>query len=216
MIRGVTDTKNLINALRVLNKKEAPKAVAKGLNDPARLVEEEARRNAKSKLLIRKPYSLKGIINDRKAKGDNIGRMFSRTVVRNSYMISQEIGGTVKPPDGLDKIPIPTIFSRGGNIMKQIMTMFWINALKKEVGSYERIFLGTPKGGNRPLGIYYRWNGNQRLSLVRSMTKSSIVRKPVHYFKKAVDKYGDHEFVLSRIRRYVEHAIKKTGLIPPK
>lgn len=208
MLRIQTDTKQLIKALQVLDRKEAPKAVAKGLNESAKILQDEARRNAKSKLIIRKKYSINGIVNDRKAKGDNIGRMFARTVVKNTYMISQETGGKIEPQPGMPKIAIPGLFSRGGLISKTIKSVFYIDKLK---GS-NQFFIGTPKGGDRPMGIYYRWAGNRRLSMLRSLVADEIIRKPVNYFQKAVDRYGDHDFVLSRIRRYVEWAIKKTGL----
>lgn len=213
-ITAETDVKNLLNALKLIDKKNLPVAVAKSLNAPADAVANQAKSNAKKRLHIRREYSIKGIKQDRFAKGDNISKMFSRTVINNRYMISQEVGATIKPQSGFSNIAVPTLFSRAGNIMTIMLKQFWINNIKTdtESGGYKKFFIGVPNGLNRGIGIWYRWAGNKRLSLVRSMTKNQIIRKPVNFFLDAVRRFGTREYIIAQLESNAKKAIAETGL----
>jgi len=220
MIRAETDVKNLLHALKFIDKKEMPKAVAKSLNDTADAVGSHARKNAKKRLKIRRPYSIRGIKQDRHAKGDNISRMFSRAVVQAKYMVSQELGGKVDPQPGFDKVAIPTLFARAGNIMSILLKKFWLDKTppNSNIGEsysgkgFARFFIGKPKGKNRAFGIWYRHNNNERITMVRSLTQTSIIRKPVNFFEDAVRKFGSKEFIMAQLSKNAKEAIKKTGL----
>jgi hypothetical protein len=219
MISVRTDSKALLNALKMLGGKLAPEAVSKTLNQTADAVGNKARRNAKSRLKIRRPYSLNSIKQDRKAKGNIIERMFSRVVVGAKYMVAQELGLDSEPRGGYSQVPIPSEFSRGGKIMGIIKQMFRLNKLEPGNigGKYDgagttRFFIGKPKGGSRKMGIWFRHNKNKKLTMIRSLTQTKVVQKPVKFFQDAVRKFGSNQYLIAMFSKNAQEAIKKAGL----
>lgn len=219
MIKGKVEVDRALNALRLLDKKGAASAVSKSLNGAAEAVEKQAQKNAKARIKVRKKRSISGIKQDRHAKGNDIGRMYARTVIQPSWMEAQEFGGANKPAPGFDKVAVPSKFSRGGNELKQVKKPYWIDAMKLIVAQagydgkgFSRFFLGEPKGGNRTFGIWLRHNNNKKLTQVRSMTKDKTVDKPKRFFRDAVKKFGTYEFVVSQLSKNCQAVIKKIGL----
>lgn len=220
MIRAETDTRALLAALKFIDKKAMPDVVSETLNHAASATSKEAQKNAKGRMIIRKGYSIKSIKQDRHAKGENIIKMYSRAAVRAPYMVAQELGLDVNPKPGFKNVPVPTLFSRGDAKEAIILKGFWINKLPEQsnAGSeYQgkgiaRFFVGTPKGGGRKEGIWFRHNNNKKLTMIRSLTKNVITKKPMDFFKDAVAKFGTSQFLLAGFSKRAKEAIRKTGL----
>jgi hypothetical protein len=215
------DIKKLMGALRVLGGNKLPMVMAHTLNSTTKSIELDARKNAKSRMTIRRSRSLNGIKQDRQARGNNSDKMFSRVSIYPSWMVGQEIGGNDKGhPDFSGKVPIATEYSRGGSIKNIIKKMFYLNQpdVKESVDigenyegkGFKRFFLGTPKGKNRKYGIWFRHSNNKILTMVRRVVQPKIL-KGKDFFQDAIKKFGTNEVLVKKFSRAAQKAIRDSG-----
>jgi len=178
-------------AMRMISKDALPEVAAETLNNAAEAVEKRARKNAKQRLTIRRKKSISGIKQDRHARGGDIERMYSRTAVRTPWMQPHDEGETVNAES--DRIPIPTIAARSGRSKQgAIAKPYKMNVLNIGGG---RFFIGQPKGGDRPLGIWERFQNNKRLRLIRNLEEDQVEIPDTGFFSDAVKRFGTRQFI---------------------
>ena len=185
------DIKKYMTAMKIIDKRLLPKTVAETLNNTADAVAGRGKKNAQNRLTIRTKFTLNSIRQDRHARGEDIGRMYSRAGTISKYLPLQDEGGTVRAEN--KRIPIPTEKARTGkNPRKRIAQRYAMNSVQFGQGKF---FMGRPKGGNRPLGIYERFQNNKRLRMIRQLEHSSVRVPASHWFSDAVKKYGTAQFI---------------------
>lgn len=177
-----SDVKKWARTMKVLGLQAFPEAVAETLNISARQMVHDVKGNTNDSMIVRTTYTTNSIRQDRHAKGGNIDRMYSRAANRSPYLPLHDEGETVYAKHS--KLPIPTMAARAGNLKRPILSRYRMNSLGA-VKNNPRYFMGKPKGGNRPTGIWERHSGNKKLRLIRRLSVSSAKIPRTDYFTDA-------------------------------
>jgi hypothetical protein len=200
--RADVDTRSYMIAMRALGRDALPGAVADALNAPAAAIEKRARSNVKRQMTVRTPFTLNSIRHDRRARGANIGRMFSRVGSISPYLAIHDEGGVIRAKRR--RVAIPTLQARvGRNISRRISG-------KYALGRYDdrtRFFTGRPKGGNRPLGIYERYQSNKRLRMIRNLESDQVRIRRRDWFSEPVRRYGTRQFITAQFKGSAQRRI---------
>jgi hypothetical protein len=226
MITAKVKTDELIQALKLLGNNTLPNVMGYTLNQVANAVENNARKNAKKSLTIRRGYSINAIRQDRHARGTDASRMFVRVaIIRAPYMIAQEFGNNDDGnPKYENKVAVPSALARGGNKLNEILKQFSLRSIRlgkdpSNIGEkypgfkFKRFFLGKPKGKkDRPYGIYFRHNANHRLMLIRTM-RDNVKNVSKVFFGKAVERFATDQALVARFSKNAQEAIKKWARI---
>ena len=217
------ETKKYDTALRLLGRDAFPDTVALMLNRTADAVTNEALRNVNQRLIVRTKFTTNSLTNKRaspyaalnKAMGNNVDRMFSRAGSFSPYLAVQDEGGTVTAEG--TRIPIPTIAARSSNSLRKAIARRYrmdrigdVGTAQAE-GGYNRFFIGRPKGGGRPLGLYERHASNQRLRMIRRLTHSTVRVPATRWFSDAVKRFGTQQFIRAQFLRAARERLQQFG-----
>jgi hypothetical protein len=211
-------------ALKMAKGTALPDAMSETLNTAADAVTRKQIKNVQRRLHVRTKYTTNSMKSGRakpyyalnKAMGRNIDRMYSRAGTFSDYLWLQENDQTV---EGINSgpVPIPTTKARtSDSIMKAIRKKYRLSANQNldigEIGSEHRQFIGTPKGGGRPKGLYERRNNNKRLVMIRNLEKRKVNIKGVHFHRDAVRQYGTPQYIESKFNRIAIRILRRKGL----
>ena len=214
------DTKSCEKAMRLIAKDALPVAAAATLNQTADMITSQQLKNVKRDFTVRTPYTLKSMESGRarpykalnKAKGKNVDRMFSRVGSYSKYLWMQEDGGDFKAESG-GAVPIATEQARTSKSDKKpIAKRHRLPPGELKDGPYGNDgnqFIGTPKGGGRPRGLYLRDRNNKRLTMLRNLMSEIIHIKPTHFHKAAVKAKGSDQQIAHRFVKNAEKEIQK-------
>lgn len=205
------DDRAYANAMRILGREVLPQTVAETLNRTAEAVTKQGERNVKRRLIVRTKYTLNSLKRKgahpyralNKARGRDINRMFSRAGTISEYLSVQEEGALISAKGA--KIPIPTLRARvARNLERMIAKRYRMDEMgefteaRPDAGS--RFFIGRPKGNNRRLGVYERWQGGRKLRMIRNLESASVRVPATHWHRDAVNKYGTMQFIRAQFR----------------
>ena len=217
------DTRSAMLALDMAGKTVLPEAVAETLNIVADASTKQQIKNVKRRLRVRTKYTINSIKSGRarpyqalnKARGRNIDRMFSRTGTFSSYLWTQEGGQTIKGRDGA--LPIPTSKARTSqDILKAVAKRYRIggsDSLKDGAyGDTGKFFIGTPKGGGRPRGLYERKNKNKRLTMLRNLEHEEVKLKDTNFHDDAIKRYGTPQYIRAKFNQVAVRRLRRRGL----
>jgi hypothetical protein len=180
-----------------------PDAAAEALNETADSITTRSRHNVRSRLTVRAKYTINSIRTKARAKGGNVDRMYAISGTMSPYLPIQNVGGTIKAKRR--SVPIPTVAARGGAYSRRILPRFRMNKMSDLDGS-GRYFMGRPKGGNRPYGIWQRDKGGG-LTLLRRLGHSEVDVPATDWFTDAIK---SHAHLLSaRFRRAARRIISE-------
>lgn len=203
------DTRAYTQAMKMLSDEALPRAVASTLNATADAVKNEAQRNVRRKMIVRTQYTINSIRQDRTARGRNIRAMFSRVGSLSPYLPIQDEGGTVRA-DRM-RIPIPTLQARTSrSIRRAIAGRYRMNAMGA-FGKGGRFFMGRPRGGNRPVGVWERTNRNKRIRLIRNLEHRQVRIRPTRWFSDAIGRYGTYQFINAQYRAAARRELRRIG-----
>jgi hypothetical protein len=205
MIKTQSNIDAYRKALKWSSREAFPRAVAHSLNAAADAVASAAQKNAKQKLTIRTPFTLRSIKQDRHARGNDIGKMFSRAMVRAPYLEPHDEGATIKAKNTTHAIPYPT--ARGGSIKRRIMRRYAMNRLGN-LANNPKFFMGLPKGGNRPPGIWERTRGG-KLKPIRYTGSPTVRVKATRFWSEAERRYASKRFVEAQFVKEAEKQLRK-------
>lgn len=195
------ETKALEQALKMISDDALPEAMSHTLNFITQRVEDKARANVRSSMIVRTPYTTNGIRQDRRARGKNVDRMFARTSVLTPYLQIQDEGGQIQANS--IRVNIPTLATRRGSIQNRIGKRYYANT------DNPNRFIGVPKGGNRPLGVYERYGNNKRLRMLRNLTKNTVRIRPTRFFSDAVKDEATPEKITMEFNRNARRIIAR-------
>ena len=147
-------------------RKQIPYATSKAINEVAKKARVEVDRQIKS-LDNPTPFTLKASFVKYSNKNQSpIKAIVGVKDIQEEYLKYAEEGGVSRPNKGKAK-PVPTSGSKNkyGNLPK---------TTTKQIGK-GKVFSGTPKGGNRPPGIYKRMGqkGRKNLKMLASWHEST-------------------------------------------
>lgn len=189
------DAKKLQRAFWLIGRHAIPQATADALNAAADAVKNESVKNVRSRLTVRTPFTTRSLVQDRHARPAALHRMFARVGSRSPYLPAHDTGETRKALR--TAIPIPTLYARKDTKQNKIQPKHAMNRIG-DVRRQKRFFLGTPKGGNRPAGIWERTNNNKKIRLVRLTTASEVKIPATYWFTDAVKKYGTPQYIRAK------------------
>jgi len=200
--------------MRLLGKTVLPETVADSLNMTAEAVTEAGRKNIKRRLTVRTKFTLNSLTGRsaqpydalNKAMGHNIQRMYSRAGTKSPYLSTQETGDKITA-DG-SRVPIPTLAARRGQQQRRISRAYNLRNMG-EIGTTGRFFIGVPKGGSRPLGIYERYQSNKRLRMIRNLESRSVTVPAVHWHKDAVRRFGTQQFIAAQFKKAAQKRLSR-------
>lgn len=198
------DDRVLIKRLENQGGQVLPDAVARALNETADAITMQSRLNVSRRLTVRTQFTLNSIRTKNRARGRNVSRMFARTGTISNYLPIQNTGGIMRARGR--SIVIPTISARSGSNKNIISPRFRMNRMGNFGPSYggktTRFFMGTPKGGNRRAGIYFRSHNNKKLTMVRNVESSTVQVPGSAWFDDAIK--GAAPTLPDRFRRIVQ------------
>lgn len=213
--RADVDTEAYMRAMRRLGNDILPEIIAETLNETADAVTKRSLRYLNSRLTVRTKFTTNSINRPaarpykalNKAKGHNLQRMFSRAGTISPYLSVQDQGATIRAKG--DRVPIPTLNARTGkNLSRSIAGRYNLGRMGDIAGD-GRYFIGEPKGGNRPLGLYERTNKNHKLRMLRNL-ESRVVNVPkTSWHTDASEELGSPRFIRARFRRNAERRLKR-------
>jgi hypothetical protein len=179
-----------LQAMKILNKKLMPEAVAETLNTIAQNVNDGSKKNLESEFIIRNQYTLRSLRVSKSRPKPKINTMYSWAGSISPYLGIQETGGERKPAAG-KRLPVPTETSRGGDWKRPILPRLRMARIEGAPGIFE-----TPRG--------IRQRTKRGLTLLRVLMDSYRLR-PRRWHGKAVDKYASP----AAVREIAEAEIKK-------
>jgi len=158
-----------------------PKIVAETINTVATFAHVQSARNIKTRFVNRNRYtenSLRYYKANPKAKIEKINAV---TGSISDYMDEQDLGGVHKPKQG-GKVAMATLYARGGSSTSVKRKKFKLG--QNTAGT--KFFVGTPRGSNKPVGIYERTNRNKKIRMTHNLEKSSVQIKATSWHRDAV------------------------------
>lgn len=202
------DTRSYMMALNLIDREALPRAVAATLNAPADAIAKESRRNVEKRMTVRTKYTTNSIKQDRTARGTNFRTMHSRVGTMSPYLPIQDEGGTIRA--NRSRIPIPTLASRTGrSFARKVATRYRMKRLGQLGGGSPNVFMGRPRGGNRPVGIYERYGKNRRLRMLRNLESSSVRIKPTRWFADPLRKYGTRQYMGAQFKKHARAELNR-------
>jgi len=214
MFSAETDTQGYIRLMKRLGNRVLPEVVADALNDTADETTRASLKNLHDSVIVRRKFTTNSFTSKRakpykalnKAMGHKVERMFSRSGTYSPYLATQEYGDTLDPSG---RVPIPVKeTARGGNIEKSIRSRYNLGKMGDLDGS-GRYFIGEPKGKDRPLGIYERYQSNKRLRMLRNLESSQVKVPRQGFHKRAVARHGTSKDVAAHFRRHASRRLRR-------
>lgn len=210
------NTQAYMRAMRMLGREVLPQVVAEALNETADAVTRRSLRNLKQRLTIRTKFTINSLTRAgarpyhalNAARGRNIQRMFSRAGSMSPYLGIQDRGGTVRPRRGR-RVPIPTREARTGrNLSRSIARRYNLRNMGN-IGTDGRYFIGRPKGGGRPVGMYERYQGNKRLRMLRNLESAQVTVPASRWHTDAAQQLGTQTLIRARFKRAAQHRLDR-------
>lgn len=209
--------------MKAIQNTAIPDAVRDTLNTVAHAVTKQQIREVERHFIVRTPFTLKSMERAgarpykalNKAKGKNIGRMFSRSGSTSKYLWMHDEGHTQKGYTG--NVPIATKRARiSKSIRKRIASPNRINGnLFLEDGPVgTNTFIGTPRGANsftphRRRGMYRRVGKNKQLVMLRNLESESVKIKGRDWHSRSVELNGRREKILITYKRKLKGHMTK-------
>jgi hypothetical protein len=122
----------------------------------------------------------------------------------SDYMDEQDAGGFRYPKSG-SKAPVAALAARGGNSRAVIRKKYKAGQL----GANQ--FIGKPKGGTGPVGVYERRNKNKRMAMIRSLEFPKIQIKETKWHRDAVSSYARRDVIEREFIRQASAELSKLG-----
>ncbi len=211
-----TDVKGYIKKMDKISKELLPKAIVATVNTAARGSHARAIKNIEKDFTLRNEYTRESLMiwQSKYKKGRSIDRINAQVGSISPYLPIQETGGVIRAKRR--RIPVPTVFSRGGSKRSVIQKRFRLRAMGQVAGFKQQytkkgnkrrgkgFFFLPGKGGHKP-GIFIRRAGGMQLRMVRDLSLRSYRLRPTRWHSKAVE-YFSKRSTMERI--FIHHAEK--------
>lgn len=189
-----------------MNSDMFPKIVAETINTVATFAHVQSIRNIQRRFVNRTKYTQNSVRYYKANPKDKIEKINAVTGSISPYMDEQDLGGVRKPKQG-SKAPVTTLYARGGNSSKKKYSRYKLG--QDLIGT--RFFVGKPKGGGKPTGIYERTNKNKKIRMTHNLEESSVQIKATSWHRDAVKDRSTRSAYETAFINAAQLAIKELG-----
>jgi hypothetical protein len=179
-----------------------PRVVAETINTVASFAHVQSIRNVRQGFTLRNQYTERSIRYYKANARSNWRSINAVTGSISSYMGLHDAGGRRMPKQG-SRVPMPTAYARGGSTRGVVRKRFRAGQL----GSNQ--FVGKPRGGNRPAGVWERHNKNKRLRMIRSLENETITIKESKWHRDGVSAYAKQSVINKEFIKQAQQEIVK-------
>lgn len=178
-----------------------PRVIADTINTVAGFAHVQSVRNVRDRMTLRNAYTERSIRFYKANPKANSAKINAITGSIQPYMATQETGGYRRPKRGR-KVPVATLFARGGSSTRVVRKRYHAGTLG------EKQFIGKPRGGNRPSGVWERTNRNKRLKMIRNLEESRVQIDATRWHSDAMAKYSTRKMMTDEFLRQAKNALK--------
>lgn len=179
-----------------------PRVIADTINTVAGFAHVHSIRNVRDRMTLRNAYTERSIRFYKANSKANAEKINAITGSVQPYMATQETGGYRRPKRGR-KVPVATLFARGGSSTRVVRKRYHAGTLG------EKQFVGKPRGGNRPSGVWERTNRNKRLKMIRNLEADRVQIDATRWHTDAIAKYSTRKMMTDEFLRQARAALKK-------
>lgn len=183
-----------------------PKIVAETINTVATFAHVQSIRNIQTRFVNRTKYTQNSVRYYKANPKDKIEKINAVTGSISPYMDEQDLGGVRKPKQG-SKAPVTTLYARGGNSSKKKYARYKLG--QDLTGT--RFFIGKPKGGKKPNGIYERTNKNKKIRMTHNLEESTVQIRATSWHRDAVKDRATRSAYETAFINSAQLAIKELG-----
>lgn len=179
-----------------------PRVIADTINTVAGFAHVQSVRNVRDRMTLRNQYTERSIRFYKASPKANAAKINAITGSIQPYMATQETGGYRRPKRGR-KVPVATLFARGGSPTRVVRKRYHAGTLGVNQ------FVGKPRGGNRPSGVWERTNRNKRLKMIRNLEEARVVIDATKWHSDAMAKYSSRKVMTDEFLRQARYLLKK-------
>lgn len=179
-----------------------PRVIADTINTVAGFAHVQSIRNVRDRMTLRNQYTERSVRFYKANPKTDTSKINAITGSVQPYMATQETGGYRRPKQGR-KVPVATLRARGGSPSRVVRKRYRAGQL----GPNE--FVGKPRGGNRPIGVWERTNHNKRLKMIRNLEAERVQIDATRWHSDAMRKYSSRKTMTDEFLRQARHALKK-------
>ena len=181
-----------------------PRVVAETINIVAGFAHAESVRNIRKRFVNRNAYTERSARYYQAKPRKNWMEINAISGSISDYMDEQDAGGFRLPKQG-SRAPVATLAARGGSSTKTVRKQYQAGSLGKNQ------FVGTPRGGNRPYGVYARNRKNTQLVMIRNISRTKVKIEGKHWHTDAVEFRYRREVLTAEFVRQAKIELAKLG-----
>lgn len=178
------------------------RAVAETINTVAGFAHVQSIRNVRERLTLRNQYTERSIRFYKASPKADASKINAITGSVQPYMALQETGGYRRPKQGR-KAPVATLRARGGSATRVVRRKYRAGQL----GPGQ--FVGKPRGGNRPTGVWERYARNKRIRMIRNLEAERVPITAVNWHRDAMAKYASSKTMADAFVKHAERELRK-------
>lgn len=186
--------------LQALGAEVLPRVIAETINVVAGFAHVDSIRNVRSRFVNRNSYTERSVRFYKANPKKDWRKINAVTGSVSDYMDEQDQGGARLPKKG-GKVPVAALAARGGNPRRVVRKANRAGQLGPNQ------FMGTPKGGGRPMGVYQRNKKNKFLVMIRNISRAKVLIEGRHWHTDAVSSRARREVLTSEFIRQAEREI---------
>jgi len=175
--------------------------VAETLNAVGGSANTRQRMNVKERFTLRNRYTERSLRWYKATPKPKLWKINSVVGTISGYMDAHEKGGHRKPKRG-KRVPVATLAARGGSKKKVIRRKYYAGKLGPNM------FIGTPKGGSRPPGIWERYRNNKRLRMIRNLENPTVAIQARHWHTDATKRFTKASVINAAFLRYARKRLQ--------
>ena len=179
-----------------------PRVIADTINTVAGFAHVQSVRNVRDRMTLRNAYTERSIRFYKANPKTDATKINAITGSVQPYMATQETGGYRRPKRGR-KVPVATLRARGGSPTSVVRKKYHAGQLG------EKQFIGKPRGGNRPSGVWERTNRNKRLKMIRNLEAERVQIDATNWHTDAMKKYSTRKMMTDEFLRQARSELKK-------
>jgi hypothetical protein len=171
-----------------------PRVIAESINVVAGFAHVQSIKNVRSRFTIRNAYTERSVRYYKASPKAKIAKINAVSGSVSDYMDEQDAGGVRRPKKG-SKAPVATLLARGGSRSGRIKKRY-------QAGSFgTKQFVGKPRGGSRPSGVWERHARNKKIRMIRNLENETVEIKEKRWHRDAMGVYNREKFRAEFIRQ---------------
>ncbi len=179
-----------------------PQIVSTAINTIGGQAHEATKANVRSRMVLRNKYTENSIKFWESKPKEKWTRINAVSGSISPYMALQDEGGERHPKQGKTAVVVG-LAARGGNPNRVVRKQYRAGTLG------ENQFVGKPRGGSRPNGVYERKNKNHKLRMLRDLSNATVPVKETDWHRDGVRTKFTSQRVFDEFKELVDAEIAK-------